>query len=47
MRSPALNWDAMLSMTKVELELNSDGDMYLFFEKGMKRGDIVKPTTNI
>ena len=30
--SPALSWDAMLNMTKVEFELISDADMYLFFE---------------
>ena len=29
----ALPWDAMLDMTKVELELISHVDMYLFFEK--------------
>ena len=37
--SPALSWDAMLNATKVELELISDEDMYLFFEKGMRGGD--------
>ena len=31
----ALSWDLMLRMTKVELELISDADMYLFFDKGM------------
>ena len=34
----SLNWDTMLSMTKVELELILDSDMYLFFAKGMKSG---------
>ena len=34
----ALCWDAMLNMTKVELELISDLDMYIFFEKGMRGG---------
>ena len=29
----------MLNMTKVELELIPDSDMYLFFEKGM-RGEV-------
>ena len=29
-----LSWDAVLNMTKVELELIPDPDMYLFFEKG-------------
>ena len=28
----------MFTMTKVELELISDADMYLFFEKGMRGG---------
>ena len=37
--SPGLSWDAMLKMTRIELELISDLDMYLFIEKGM-RGDI-------
>ena len=32
----ALSWDVMLNMAKVELELISDADMYLSFEKGMK-----------
>ena len=34
--APALSWDAMLYITKVKLELISDADMYLFFEKGMR-----------
>ena len=34
--SPELSWDAMLKMTKTELELISDIDMYLFIEKGMR-----------
>ena len=33
-----LNWDAMLNMTKVEIDFVSDADMYLFFEKDMTRG---------
>ena len=33
--TPALSWNAMLNMTKVELELILDLDMYLFFEKGI------------
>ena len=28
----------MLNMTKVKLELISDPDMYIFFEKGMRGG---------
>ena len=32
------SWDAILSMTKVELGLISDSDMYLCFEKGMRDG---------
>ena len=34
----ALNTVAMLNMIKVELELIPDADMYLFFEKVMRRG---------
>ena len=36
----SLGCDAMLNITKVELRL-------LFFEKGMRFGDVVKPTTSI
>ena len=36
--SPGLSWDVMLKMTGKELELNSDIDMYLFIEKGMRGG---------
>ena len=36
--APALSWDAMLSMTKVKLELISDPDMYIFFGKAMRGG---------
>ena len=36
--TPALSWDAMLHMTKVKLELISNHDMYIFFEKGMRGG---------
>ena len=34
--TPTLSWDAMLNMTKVELELISDVDKYLLFEKSMR-----------
>ena len=37
--APALSWDAMLNMTKVDLELISDADLYLFSEKGI-RGEV-------
>ena len=37
--APALSWDAMLNMTKVELELIPDPDMYILFEKGT-RGEV-------
>ena len=36
--SPGLNWDAMLKMTGIELEVISDIDMHLFIEKGMRGG---------
>ena len=35
MSAPA-SWDAMLNMTKVELKLISDPDIYIFFVKGMR-----------
>ena len=36
--APGLSWDAMLKMTKVELEKISDPDKYIFIEKGMRGG---------
>ena len=36
--SPTLRWDAMLNITEEKLELISDLDMYIFFEKGMSGG---------
>lgn len=36
--SPGLAWDAMLKMTKVELELLSDVDMLQFVERGLRGG---------
>ena len=35
---PALSWNAILNMTKVELELIPGPDIYIFFEKGMRGG---------
>ena len=35
---PGLSWDAMLKMTKIELEKISDPDKYMFFGQGMRRG---------
>ena len=35
---PGLSWDKMLKMTKIELELIPDPDMYIFFEKGTRGG---------
>ena len=43
--SPTLNCDGMLNKTKIELELISDPDMYIFFEKG-RRG-VVRPAVSI
>ena len=36
--NPGLSWDAMLKMTGIELELNSDIDIHLIIEKGMRGG---------
>ena len=35
---PGLSWDAMLKMTKVELQKISNADMHLFIESGMRGG---------
>ena len=52
MNAPGLSWDAMLKMTKIELELIPDPDMYIFFEKGTRVEfmfliDTAKPAINI
>ena len=36
--SPGLAWDAMLKMTKINLDLITDIDMQLYIEKGMRGG---------
>ena len=36
--APGLSWDAVLKMTKVNLELLSDVDMLLMVEKGIRGG---------
>ena len=36
--APGLSWDAVLKMTKEELEKISNADMHLFIEKGMRGG---------
>ena len=37
--APGLSWNAMLKLTKIELEKISDPDKYMFFEQGM-RGEV-------
>ena len=34
--APVLSWDAKLKVTKNELELIPDPEMYIFFEKGTR-----------
>ena len=36
--SPGLSWEAMLKMTGIKLEKILDIDIYLFVEKGLRRG---------
>ena len=36
--APGLSWDAMLTMTKIKLELILDPDMPIFFEKSTRGG---------
>ena len=36
--SPGFSWDARLKITRIELELISDIDIYLFVEKGIRGG---------
>ena len=36
--APGLSWDAILKMTKIELELIPDPDMSIFFENGTRDG---------
>ena len=38
LRAPGLSWDVMLKMTKIELELTPNLDMYICFEKGTRGG---------
>ena len=41
--SPGLSWDASLKMTKVNIELITDIDMYLLFEKSLRGGISITP----
>ena len=36
--APGLSWDAVLKMTKIELKLIPDPDMYISFQKGTRGG---------
>ena len=45
--APALSWDPMLNVTKVVLELISETDMYLFFQKSMRdRASYISKSTD-
>ena len=39
--APGLSWDAMLNMTKIQVELISDPDMYILSEKGKRGGNLL------
>ena len=39
--APGLSWDAMLNMTKIQVELISDPDMYILTEKGKRGGNLL------
>ena len=45
LRAPGLSWNAMLEMTKIELNFITDPDMHIFFEKGA-RGEIKSKANN-
>ena len=38
MSGQSLSWDGNFKLAKIELELISDPDMFIFFEKGIKGG---------
>ena len=38
LKAPGVSWNAILDMTKVELDLISDVDLYLLLEKGTRDG---------
>jgi hypothetical protein len=40
--APWLSWDAMLKLTKVELELLTNPDMLYFFTEGINGGIYIK-----
>ena len=36
--SPGMSWDSVLKMTKAEIELITDIELYNFFKKGLRGG---------
>ena len=44
--APDLTWDVMLNLTKIELEVITDPDMFIFFEKCARNRKRYSKTNN-